>query len=610
MKRKLNHSDPAFFERLEGRQLFAAGALDLSFSGDGKFAQSFGQGVTMLATDTAVQSDGKTVVVGFTQTSPSVVRRFAVARFNFDGSLDRSFGPDHTGTMSFAVSDRNDDEARAVAIQPDGRIVIAGTSKVSGRVPHTEFSVVRLMPNGSFDNSFDGNGKRSIRIKDESFAQDVALQPDGKIVIVGGDLNGFITINTDFAIARLNRDGSMDKSFDGDGKRTIPMGENESASAVAIDTNGSPGSNPNFGKIVLAGDISNSGSRQEYAMARLNPNGSLDKTFDENGVLAGKFKGYSKAFVRGVLIQPNGKMVVAGHAIDGTSTDDTPITLARRNLDGSLDKSFGAEGNGNAYIDFGGKDLGGDVMRSANGGLIVAGTSDGKYALAGLTRDGRIDPSFGNAGKIVTDSGAEGKDGLARLARGPGNRIVITGGDQFRTARFLDAGANQVAISNITPNAIEGGARASFLVSRSEKLPVPTRVFFTIGGTARAPGSLFANGDYDLTGMVVPAPSLTRARGGVPFVEIPAGQTSTLVMLRALADTAAEGLETATFSIVPSTAYETTAPSSVTLTISDKDSSKPPVLFGVAGPLSDKRRLIDGLFSDASIDSTSQGRAL
>jgi hypothetical protein len=135
-------------------------------------------------------------------------------------------------------------------------------------------------------------------------------------------------------------------------------------------------------------------------------------------------------------------------------------------------------------------------------------------------------------------------------------------------------------------------------------------VFFTIGGTARAPGSLFANGDYDLTGMVVPAPSLTRARGGVPFVEIPAGQTSTLVMLRALADTAAEGLETATFSIVPSTAYETTAPSSVTLTISDKDSSKPPVLFGVARPLSDKRRLIDGLFSDASIDSTSEGRAL
>src|SRR4051812_27938303 len=106
------------FEPLEDRRLCSAGALDPSFDGDGKFARSFGPAVTTFAADAAVQSDGKTVVVGFTKTGSDVTRRFAVARFNFDGSLDRSFGPDHTGMLSFAVGDRHDDTARAVAIQP------------------------------------------------------------------------------------------------------------------------------------------------------------------------------------------------------------------------------------------------------------------------------------------------------------------------------------------------------------------------------------------------------------------------------------------------------------------------------------------------------------
>src|SRR3954471_11264120 len=101
MKRSQDNRDSARptcqFEQLEDRRLCSAGALDPSFSGDGKFAKSSGPSVTTFATDSAVQSDGKTVVVGFTKTGSDITKRFAVARFNFDGSLDSSFGPDHNG---------------------------------------------------------------------------------------------------------------------------------------------------------------------------------------------------------------------------------------------------------------------------------------------------------------------------------------------------------------------------------------------------------------------------------------------------------------------------------------------------------------------------------
>src|SRR5207253_10985108 len=123
-------------------------------------------------------------------------------------------------------------------------------------------------------------------------------------------------------------------------------------------------------------------------------------------------------------------------------TLETSMILTRHNTDGAVDRSFGPDGNGVVHVDFGGVDKGGDVMVSARGGLILAGTTNGEFALAGLTRDGRIDTSFGTAGKVVTDFAADGTADRVRMAQGNGRRIVVAGGDRFKTARYLDLGAN------------------------------------------------------------------------------------------------------------------------------------------------------------------------
>jgi uncharacterized delta-60 repeat protein len=442
----------AIFESLEDRRMFAAGDLDKSFSGDGK-ATLPQLGPLSSASDVAVQADGKTVVAGtfvFTTRGGDKIHHFAAARFNPDGSLDKTFGPSKSGTISFGVGGRGDDEAAAVAIARDGSIVVAGSAKTSRG--GFDFGIAKLLRDGTLDPSFGVNGKKTVRVKGESFGADVAIRSDGRIIVVGTDYNsgGFLSgTDPDFAIASLNVDGSPDLTFDGDGKRIIGLGDCEFGQAVAIDTTNSPATNPNFGKIIIAGHRTGSGQNQ-YAMVRLNTNGALDKTFNGGGSFIGKFPGFSKAFVNGVMVQPTGKIVVAGHAIDLHSSLDTDapatfansITVARHNANGKIDPTFGEQGNGVAYIGFGGvEEVGGDVIRSANGGLVVAGTTDGKFALAGLTSDGVLDSKFGTSGTVVTDFGADGTARLVRMAAAPGKRITVTGGDLFKTARYLDFGA-------------------------------------------------------------------------------------------------------------------------------------------------------------------------
>lgn len=436
--RKTSALHRCILETLESRQMFAAGALDTTFSLDGKT----GIGLNGHATtdDVAVQSDGKSVVVGTFEDISGIgrPRTLAVTRLNADGTADRTFGTTGDGRMIMGPGWL---PGSAVAIQRDGGIVVVGTGATH------QFAVMRIRPDGKRDFSFGNRGSVDITVKGASFAEDVAIQPDGKIVVVGSDFNsgGFLSFgDSDFAIARLNRDGSLDKSFAGDGTRIIGMGEEEHAKAVAIDTNGTPSTNPNFGKIVLAGERTNGDGLQQYALARLNPDGGLDTTFDDDGTLATRFKGYSKAFVNGVVIQPNGTVVVVGNATDGIHTDNTPIAVVRYLPNGHIDRSFGGTGSGTATIDFGGKDIGGDVMLSTGGGLIVAGTTDGKFALAALTTDGVLDTRFGTEGKVVTDFGRGNAATLVAMAASPHKRITVTGGDQvngFQVARYLDFGA-------------------------------------------------------------------------------------------------------------------------------------------------------------------------
>src|SRR5918992_1157139 len=233
------------------------GSLDTSFSGDGKVNTDLGANDTDAALDVAIQSDGKIVAGGYVRNlfpDPRGPADFAVARYNADGTLDTTFGAGGSVTTDFAM---DHDEASALVIQSDGKIV-AGGFAFSGTF---DFGLARYNTNGTPDLAWGGDGTVLTNFGGTDSATGLALQPDGRIVAAGStNLSGSV----DMALARYNTDGSLDTGFDGDGRVTTDFGGDDSASDVALQTDG---------KIVTAG--SRLIGTYDFALGRYMPNGSL-----------------------------------------------------------------------------------------------------------------------------------------------------------------------------------------------------------------------------------------------------------------------------------------------------------------------------------------------
>ncbi len=275
------------------------GTLDTIFGVDGKVTTSV-LGAIDIARSVAIQPDGKIILAGETSTGGSVFD-IAVVRYNPDGSLDTTFGVG--GKVTTFLSGHNDnDHAESVVVQPDGRIVVAGRSEVG---PNYDFAVVRYNSDGSLDTTFDSDGKVTTPIRSGGdWAYGVKIQPDGKIVVAGNASDG----SADFAVVRYNQDGSLDLTFDGDGKVTTPVFVgSDGAQSVAIQPDG---------KIVLAGFAN---GIYDFALVRYNPNGSLDPTFDGDGIITTSFLS-SHDFAFSMAIQPDGKIVAVGYTVTGNNT--------------------------------------------------------------------------------------------------------------------------------------------------------------------------------------------------------------------------------------------------------------------------------------------------
>jgi uncharacterized delta-60 repeat protein len=381
------------------------GDLDTTFDGDGKVTTDFAGGFDE-AHAVAIQADGKIVAAGRTIVSDF---DFAVARYNTDGSLDTTFGVDGLVTMDFAGED---DEAHAVAIQGDGKIVAAGLAIVSGTF---DFALARYNTDGSLDTTFDTDGKVTTDFAgSEDHARGVAIQGDGKIVAAGlANVSG----TNDFALARYNANGSLDTTFgSGLGKiATDFAGSDDHARGVAIQGDG---------KIVAAG-LANVSGTNDFAVARYNANGSLDTTFDTDGKVTTDFAGgHDDAF--GVAIQANGKIVAAGCV---SCFGGANFALARYNTDGSLDTTF--DGDGLVTTDFaGGTDqafavaIQGDGKIVAAGSFVVSGTFD--FAVTRANTNGSLDTTFSGDGKVTTDF-AGSTDQARAVAIQANGRIVAAG---------------------------------------------------------------------------------------------------------------------------------------------------------------------------------------
>jgi len=371
------------------------GSLDASFGSSGKVTTDFGTSYNDWAYGVAIQNDGKIVAVG-SSTGMGLREDFSLARYNSDGSLDTSFGSGGKVTTDF---DYGDDNAYAIAIQGDGKIVAAGASYHFATPSH--FALTRYNSDGSLDASFGSGGKvtTDFGTSYHDWAYGVAIQGDGKLVVSGHSYQG--TAYPDFALARYNSNGSPDLTFGSSGKVTTDFGyRSDGASAVMIQGDG---------RIVAAG-TSTQGPvvTADFALARYNTDGSLDATFGTDGKVTTDF-GVPSPDAAGdiVALQGDGRTVAAGYSYQGTTSVD--FALARYNSDGSLDTTFGS--GGKATTDFDSSDDHAYTVAIQGDGKIVAagysdqGTTGYDFALARYNSDGSLDASFGSGGKVTTHFG-------------------------------------------------------------------------------------------------------------------------------------------------------------------------------------------------------------
>ena len=529
--------------------LVAAGTLDPSFSGDGKTTLA-SLNETLIATDVAVQSDGKTVVVGRSETAS--LTQFAIARFNLDGSLDTTFGG---GLVRTPHGDRNNSFATAVAIAPDQKIVVVGTAETSaGLFDEEELCVARYLPNGTLDNSFEDNGAlvRDLSEGDaDTNGEDVSVQLNGKIAVVG---RRFSLGDDDFFIHLL--------SVSGEDEGTAFRGFGETDGAVAVKQDGQ-------NRVYVVGNVDKdrgtSSFTRHVGLERITLDG-LDSSLDFHQHFS--LPGRSVTSVQDLVVLTSGKVVIAGHA-SGDAGGSNDFFIARFNANGTLDTTFGGSSTGFRITDFGGNDVAaGMVISPSGGGFIVSGSSSGTMAAVKYTDEGALDTTFGTGGRAFVS----GFSGIANIARGPGRRVVLAGGTGFQTARLFTAGANLVTVAQFDPVATEGKVDPGvFIVRRNELLPTPTKVFFSLGGTAVGRAlSLPGTRDYTLDKLLQPPPTFGQPTP-TPFVEIPGGEVAVFVFLTTINDSRVEGTETATFTILPDANYEVGTPASTTISIKDDD---------------------------------------
>jgi uncharacterized delta-60 repeat protein len=385
----------------------ANGSLDATFGSGGKVSTAFGGDDTAMA----LQSDGKIVMAGGSGSD------FVLARYKVDGTLDAGFGTGGLVTSDVGVGSA--DEARAVAIQADGKIVVAGNAVV-GRTSNNQFNfdfaVARFNADGSPDLSFGSGGKVTTDFNgqtDRAFA--LAIQGDGKIV-VAGSATPASGISTDFAVARYDGAGAPDGSFGSGGKLTTDIGG-------AIDIAQNIVVQPN-GAILVSGVLALGSSPVlgHAGLARYDAIGNPDNSFGT----AGKLTLPNLALGEALALQADGRIVIAGSApIGGRSA----FAVMRLGGNGAIELGFGSSGLATAAFSIE-DDFARAVLVQADGRIVVAGQSSNRinpdFAVARFDTNGAPDASFGSAGKLTIDFFGS-FDGAENVAVQPDGKLVVGG---------------------------------------------------------------------------------------------------------------------------------------------------------------------------------------
>jgi len=439
-----------------------AGNLDPTFGTGGTVRTDFAGNIDQ-ANAVAIQPNGQIIAAGSSFSNSKTVEDFIVARYNANGSLDKRFGKNGKITTDFF---RNVDSISAIAIQPDGGIVVAGFAQLggSGGTPRV-FALARYRNDGIPDTSF-GNGGALTTSFGGSFAAASALmlQPDGKIVVAGTvDFNPDVPgSGLDFALARYNSNGTLDGSFGKGGKVVFDFfGSFDQANGAVLQPDG---------KIIVVGSASYDSVNRDigFALARFNTDGGIDFGFGTGGKQITDFFG-AGAKANSIVLQPDGKFVVAGTASDSaTRPVATDIALARYNSDGSLDSAFGIGGETAIPFPDSATEQGNAVAVLPDGKIIVAGTAfktfntPPDFALVRYNADGSIDTGFGTK---TTDIAGGTDEGLAIAIQSDGK--IVVAGRSFRSnfdltlARYSNE-ATPTPVGDTTPPTAPTGLTATF----------------------------------------------------------------------------------------------------------------------------------------------------
>ncbi|CAN5423411.1 hypothetical protein BH09PLA1_BH09PLA1_27270 [soil metagenome] len=444
----------AVMETLELRQLmsYSAGDLDPTFDVGGKVTTDIGGPSRSGATAVVVQSDGKLVVAGTRN------YQYAVTRYNTNGTLDNSFGSN--GVASVAAGSNGNP---SMAIDSAGRIVVVGADYNGSNL---DMSVARLNPNGTMDTTFSGDGVVLIDYGDNEYGNSVAIDANNRIVVAG-------TAYNNFAVSRLNADGTLDSTFAGAGRTGVDFGSYEEARSVAIDHDGrifitgttsdklavaclNSGGVPDasfsgdglatfdFGaswdtgdsvaidaenRVVVGGMMQN-----EFGVVRVGADGTLDTSFSGDGLATVSFQpDFNGNLIprASIALDASGRILLTGNG--ATNSFEADFLAARFNTDGTPDSTF--DGDGMTTVDFGAQfDSSNNVASDSSGRAIVVGSSstsgemqDSQFALARFDVNGTLDGTFGGGGKTTTVLQGPSQDQGRTTLIQPDGKILVSG---------------------------------------------------------------------------------------------------------------------------------------------------------------------------------------
>ncbi len=376
------------------------GSIDPTFNG----ITNFGNNQVKIQS-IAIETNGKIVVGG---SALNGVAKPLIARYDSDGNLDSSF---NGVGIEYIGSGNNNSTINSLAIQNDGKIIATGLLPTGSST--FDFAAARLNADGGLDSTFATDGIQKINFGTTAYQNSMTLQTDGKIILAGYTTNGN---DSDFAIARLNINGSIDSTFNGDGRLTTDFGSHgDYANWITLQ---------NDGKIMCIG-YTTTALNKEIAAARYNSNGSLDNTFNNDGLLVDTIN-FGNTYYTYSAVQKDGKLIAAGYAWNGINYD---FAIARYNIDGSLDNTFSDDGK--QITDFNAtNDKAVALSLQTDGKIVVAGSSGNSFGIARYNTNGTLDNTFGADGLDTTNAGPN--DFITSIVIQLDGKILVAGSAIWR----------------------------------------------------------------------------------------------------------------------------------------------------------------------------------